>query len=88
MRPRSRPRNQRRKIGLDDTLIYTLTFKNINNPVQPDLSHWEDFKTLQTSRSSEFQFSNGVSTSSTRFTYYLMPVRTGKSDPAAGALQP
>lgn len=66
------------KIGLDDTLIYTLTFKNINNPVQPDLTYWEDFKTLQTSRSSEFQFSNGISTSSTSFTYYLMPVRTGK----------
>jgi hypothetical protein len=66
------------KIGLDDTLIYTLVFKNINNPVQPDLTHWDDFKTLQTSRSSEFQFSNGASTSSTSFTYYLMPVHTGK----------
>jgi len=66
------------KIGLDDTLIYTLTFKNISNPLQPDLSHWDDFKTLQTSRSSEFQFSNGASTTSTTFTYYLMPVRTGK----------
>jgi hypothetical protein len=66
------------KIGLDDTLIYTLTFKNIDNPDQPDLSHWDDFKVLQTSRSSEFQFSNGASTSSTSFTYYLMPVRTGK----------
>jgi hypothetical protein len=66
------------KIGLDDTLIYTLTFKNIENPNQPDLTHWDDFKTLQTSRSSEFQFSNGTSTSSTSFTYYLMPTRTGK----------
>ncbi|MEI6613757.1 MAG: BatD family protein [Chrysiogenales bacterium] len=66
------------KIGLDDTLIYTLTFKNINNPIQPDLTFWDDFKTLQTSRSSEFQFSNGASTSSTSFTYYLMPTRTGK----------
>ncbi len=26
------------KIGLDDTLIYTLTFANIENPAQPDLS--------------------------------------------------
>jgi hypothetical protein len=66
------------KIGLDDTLIYTLTFKNINNPIQPDLTLWDDFKTLQTARSSEFQFSNGASTSTTSFTYYLMPVRTGK----------
>ena len=66
------------KIGLDDTLIYTVTFKNITNPLQPDLSHWGDFRTLRTSRSSEFQFSNGASTSSTSFSYYLMPVRTGK----------
>ena len=66
------------KIGLDDTLIYTLTFKNIENPSQPDLTFLDDFKTLQTSRSSEFQFRDGASTSSTRFVYYLMPVRTGK----------
>ena len=43
---------------------------------------------LQTSRSSEFQFSNGASTSSTRFTYYLMPTRTGRLTLPAGALQP
>jgi hypothetical protein len=66
------------RIGLDDTLVYTLTFRNIANPVQPDLSFWEDFKTLRTTRSSEYQFSNGISTSITSFTYYLMPVRTGK----------
>ena len=66
------------KLGLDDTLIYTLTFRNIENPSQPDLSHWDDFKTLQSSRSSEFQFRDGASTSLTRFIYYLMPVRTGK----------
>lgn len=66
------------KIGLDDTLVFTLTFRNIDNPVQPDISLWDDFKTLQTSRSSEFQFINGASTSSTSFVYYLMPVRTGK----------
>jgi hypothetical protein len=66
------------KIGLDDTLIYTLTFSNIENPSQPDLSHLDDFKTLQTSRSSEFQFRDGASTSLTRFIYYLMPTRTGR----------
>ncbi|HUU05059.1 MAG TPA: BatD family protein [Patescibacteria group bacterium] len=66
------------KLGLDDTLIYTLTFKNIENPSQPDLTYLDDFKTLQTSRSSEFQFRNGASSTSTRFVYYLMPVRTGK----------
>lgn len=66
------------KIGLDDTLIFTLTFRDIENPQQPDLSYLDDFKVLQTSRSSEFQFSNGASFSSTRFTYYLMPTRTGR----------
>lgn len=66
------------KIGVEDTLVYTLTFKNIDNPDQPDLGQWDDFKTLQTARSSEFQFINGTSTASTSFTYYLMPVRTGK----------
>ena len=66
------------KIGLDDTLLYTLTFINIEDPAQPDLSHLDDFKVLQTSRSSEFQFRDGASTASTRFTYYLMPTRTGR----------
>jgi len=66
------------KIGLDDNLVFTLTFRNIENPSQPDLSRWDDFKTLQTSRSSEFQFSNGASTSSTSFIYYLQPTRTGR----------
>jgi hypothetical protein len=66
------------KLGLDDTLIYTLTFSNIEEPSQPDLSHLDDFKVLQTSRSSEFQFRDGASTTSIRFTYYLMPTRTGR----------
>lgn len=66
------------KIGLDDTLIYTLTFRNIEEPSPPDLSHLDDFKVLQTSRSSEFQFSDGASTTSIHFTYYLMPTRTGR----------
>ncbi len=66
------------KIGLDDTLLYTLTFINIQDPAQPDLSHLDDFKVLQTSRSSEFQFRDGASTASTRFTYYLMPTRIGR----------
>jgi hypothetical protein len=66
------------KIGLDDTLIYTLTFRDIENPQQPDLSYLDDFKVLQTARSSEFQFRDGAATSTTRFTYYLMPTRTGR----------
>ena len=66
------------RIGMDDTLLYTLTFRDIENPRQPDLSYLDDFKVLQTARSSEFQFSDGAATSSTRFTYYLMPTRTGR----------
>jgi hypothetical protein len=66
------------KIGLDDTLVYTLTFRDIENPAQPDLSHLDDFRTLQTSRSSEYQLRDGASSSSTRFIYYLMPTRTGR----------
>ena len=66
------------RIGLDDTLLYTLTFRNIDNPAQPDLSYLDDFKVLQTARSSEFQIRAGASSTSTRFTYYLMPARTGR----------
>ncbi|MCU0237519.1 MAG: BatD family protein [Acidobacteria bacterium] len=66
------------KIGLDDTLVYTLTFSNIQDPAQPDMTYLDDFKVLQTSRSSEFQFRDGASTAAIRFTYYLMPTRTGR----------
>ncbi len=68
------------KIGLDDTLIYTLTFQNIDNPTQPDLSYLDDFQVLQTARSSEFQLRDGASRTTTRFTYYLMPTRSGRLD--------
>jgi len=66
------------RIGLDDTLIYTLTFRDIDDPAQPDLSFLDDFQVLQTARSSEFQLRNGARSSSTRFTYFLMPTRTGR----------
>lgn len=65
------------KIGIDDVLIYTLTFKGINNPTQPALSDLEDFKVVQTSRSTEYRFINGVSSYYTNFVYYLMPLKTG-----------
>ena len=65
------------KIGTDDVLIYTVTFKGINNPTQPDVSHFKDFRAAQTSRSSEFQFVNGVSSYYTNFMYYLVPLRMG-----------
>jgi hypothetical protein len=66
------------KIGIDDVLIYTVTFKGINNPPQPDVSHFKDFKAAQTSRSSEFRFVNGVASYYTNFMFYLMPQKTGK----------
>lgn len=66
------------RIGLDDILIYTLTFKGSQNPKQPDLSYLTDFKVVQTSQSSEFQFVNGVSAYSTSFVFYLSPVRIGR----------
>lgn len=65
------------KIGLDDVLIYTLTFKGVNNPTQPRLSYLKEFKVVQTSRSSEFRFVNGVSSYYTNFIYYLTPQKTG-----------
>ncbi|MBN2345039.1 MAG: protein BatD [Candidatus Aminicenantes bacterium] len=68
------------KIGLEDTLVYTMSFRDIDNPSQPDLSHLDDFRVLQTSRSTEFQLRNGAGTSVTRFAYYLMPTRTGRLD--------
>lgn len=72
------------RIGLDDVLIYTLTFSGITNPTQPDLSGLADFKIVQTSQSSEFQFVNGASAYSTHFVYYLAPVRVGNLNiPAA-----
>ncbi|HLP60708.1 MAG TPA: BatD family protein [Candidatus Deferrimicrobium sp.] len=65
------------KIGADDTLVYTVTLKGINNPTPPDLAGFNDFKIAQTSQSTQFQFINGVSSYSTNFIYYLMPTKTG-----------
>lgn len=65
------------KIGLDDTVVYTVTFKGIGNPPQPDLSRVKDFKILQSSRSSEFQMINGSTSSYIHFNFFLMPLRKG-----------
>lgn len=65
------------KIGIDDVLIYTVTLKGINNPAQPTLSGLKDFNVVQTSRSTEFRFVNGVSSYYTNFVYYLTPEQTG-----------
>ncbi len=65
------------KIGLDDTLLYTITFKGINNPSEPDLSALSGFNIRQSSRSTEFRFINGVSSYYTNFIYYLAPEKVG-----------
>jgi len=65
------------KIGINDNLIFTITFEGIANPRIPDLSVIRDFRVVQTSRSSEFKFVNGKTSSFIHFVYYLMPVRTG-----------
>lgn len=64
-------------IGLEDYLIYTVTFKGIQNPVPPDVSGIGDFNVIQTSRSSEFKFINGISSSYVNFLYYLAPLKEG-----------
>ncbi len=64
-------------IGMDDYLIYTVTFKGIQNPSQPNLANIGDFNIVQTSKSSEFKFVNGVTTSYVNFIYYLSPLKEG-----------
>ncbi len=64
-------------IGLEDYLVYTITFKGIQNPVKPDVSGIGDFNIIQTSRSSEFKFINGISSSYVNFLYYLAPLKEG-----------
>lgn len=66
------------KIGIDDVLVYTVTLKGVENPQQPEVSHFKDFRTAQTSRSTEFRFANGVASYYTNFMFYLMPLKTGK----------
>jgi len=65
------------KLGLDDTLIYTIKIKGNNNPVKPNISIIKDFKTVQTQRGSEFSIINGVTSYYTNFTFYLSPKKTG-----------
>jgi len=65
------------KIGIDDLLVYTITFKGINNPQSPDISYINDFNIVSQSRSSEFRFTNGISSYLTNFVFYLRPKKTG-----------
>ena len=49
------------RIGLDDVLVFTVTYKGIQNPPQPDVSVIKEFRITQTSRSTEYRFVNAVS---------------------------
>ena len=65
------------KIGLDDLLVYTVTFRGAEKPQPPDVSAIQDFRIVQSSRSSEFRFVNGISSHYTHFEYFLRPLKTG-----------
>ncbi len=65
------------KIGIDDVLIYTVTYKGIQDPPRPDISIIKNFRIAQSSRSTEFRFVNGVSSYFTNFEFYLIPLKTG-----------
>lgn len=66
------------KIGIDDVLIYQVTFKGIDNPIQPDISYVSDFRVIQTSKSSEYRFINGRSSFYTNFEFFLQPLKIGQ----------
>lgn len=65
------------RIGLDDTLEFTLTLSGVDNPVPPDLSDLTDFDVQSRSQSTEFRMVNGRTSHLTRFEYRLSPQRTG-----------
>jgi hypothetical protein len=65
-------------IGIEDVLIYTVSFKGIANPTAPDLSHVGEFRVASQSRNEEFSFINGVSSRYVKYLYYLTPLKTGK----------
>jgi hypothetical protein len=66
------------RIGLDDVLIYTVSFKGIVNPGAPDISHFSDFNMRTNSRSEEYRFINGVTSRYVKYQFYLTPRRMGK----------
>lgn len=65
------------KIGKDDYLTYTVTFKGFSNPSAPDLAALSDFRVVQSMRSSEFRLINNVAESYTNFIFTLQPLKTG-----------
>lgn len=65
------------KIGIEDVLIYTVTFKGVSTPRPPDLSQMGDFEIAQRSHSTNFQNINGVWSHFINYNYYLTPRRLG-----------
>ncbi len=73
-----------RRIGLQDTLIYRLIFRGIDQPISPELRNVPGFQVLHRSHSSSFEYSGGRSTHTSTFIFYLKPTRTGSLEiPAA-----
>lgn len=66
------------KIGLDDVLIYTVSFKGIANPGAPNISHFSDFNIRTSSRSEEYRFINGVTSRYVKYQFYLTPREIGR----------
>jgi len=65
------------RIGLDDTLQFTLTLSGVDNPEPPDIGSIRDFTVQSRSRSTEFRMVNGRTSHLTRFEFRLAPRRTG-----------
>lgn len=65
------------KIGLDDTLIYTLSISGIRNPLQPKLSFAPNFQVTGTSTRSNTVIGNNGMINTIEFQYYLSPLKTG-----------
>ncbi|HNX99023.1 MAG TPA: BatD family protein, partial [Candidatus Aminicenantes bacterium] len=73
-----------RRIGLEDTLVYKLSFRGIDAPLPPELRDLPGFQVLHRSHSSTFEFAGGRSTHTSTFLFYLKPLRPGRQEiPAA-----
>ncbi len=68
------------RIGVEDILQLTVTFKGVGNPPEPDLSAIKQFDVIpgMVQRGTEFIMNNSGSTLLTRFVYQLRPKKKGK----------
>lgn len=69
----------RSRLGVEDQLMLTVTFKGIGNPPQPDLSVIRDFDVVPgiVHQGTEFVMNQSGTTILTRFIFQLHPKRTG-----------